>query len=52
MAFGSGEPSFGIVDAAGRPALYKDNAIADLRDQWAAFQFSYDGSAVRFGYGQ
>ena len=50
VAFGSADPSFGIVDAAGRLALYTDNAIADLRGQWDAFQLSYDGSAVRFGY--
>ena len=50
VVFGSGEPSFGIVDASGRLALYKGNTIADLRDQLEGFQVSYDGSVVRFGY--
>jgi len=50
VVFGSAEPSFGIVDASGRLAMYKGNEIADLRDQWNEFQVSYDGSVVRFGY--
>jgi len=50
--FGSAEPSFGIVDASGRLAMYKGNEIADLRDQQEVFQISYDGSIVRFGYEQ
>lgn len=50
VVFGSGEPSFGIVDASGRLALYKGNEIADLRGQYDEFQVSYDGSLVRFGY--
>ncbi len=51
VAFSTYEPAFGIIDAGGRLALYKDNAIADLRGPQNAFQLSYDGSAVRFGYG-
>jgi len=50
VVFGSVEPSFGIVDAGGRLALYKGNEIADLRGQGDEFQVSYDGSVVRFGY--
>jgi len=50
VAFGSFEPSFGIVDAGGRLALYKGNEIADLRGQLNEFQVSYDGSVIRFGY--
>jgi len=50
VVFGSGEPSFGILDASGRLALYKGNTIADFRDQLEEFQVSYDGSVVRFGY--
>lgn len=52
VVFGTGEPSFGIVDASGRLALYKGNEKADLRDQYDVFQVSYDGSVVRFGYEQ
>jgi WD40 repeat protein len=52
VAFGSGDPSFGIVDAGGRLALYKGNEIADLRNQHDKFQVSYDGSVIRFGYEQ
>jgi len=50
IAFASGEPSFGIVDASGRLALYKGNEIADLRGQWEEFLLSYDGSIVGFSY--
>jgi len=50
VVFGSGDPSFGIVDAGGRLALYKGNEIADLRGQYDEFQVSYDGSVIRFGY--
>ncbi len=52
IAFASAEPSFGIVDASGRLAIFKGNEIADLRDQWEKFLLSYDGSIVRFGYEQ
>jgi len=52
VIFGSGEPSFGIVDAGGDLALYKGNEIADLRAQLDEFQVSYDGSVIRFGYEQ
>ena len=52
VVFGSMEPSFGIVDAGGRLAIYKGNEIADLRDQYDEFQVSYDGSFIRFGYEQ
>jgi len=50
VVFGSMEPSFGIIDANGRLALYKGNEIADLSGQYDEFQVSYDGSVVRFGY--
>jgi WD40 repeat protein len=50
VVFASVEPSFGILDASGRLALYKGNTIADLRAQRDEFQVSYDGSVVRFGY--
>ncbi len=52
IAFASDEPSFGIVDASGRLAIFKGNEIADLRGQWEKFLLSYDGSIVRFGYEQ
>ncbi|GAB5047364.1 caspase family protein [Thermodesulfovibrio sp. TK110] len=50
IAFASAEPSFGIVDASGRLAIFKGNEKADLRGQWEKFLLSYDGSIVRFGY--
>jgi len=52
VVFGSGAPSFGILDASGRLALYKGNTIADFRGEFDEFQISYDGSVVRFGYEQ
>ncbi|MFN3605362.1 MAG: WD40 repeat domain-containing protein, partial [Leptonema sp. (in: bacteria)] len=50
IVFGSYEPSFGIVDASGRLALYKKSEIAYFGDLSAEFRISYDGSMVRFGY--
>ncbi len=50
IVFGSGEPSFGIIDASDRKALYKSPAIADYAALLDSFLISYDGSVVQFGY--
>jgi WD40 repeat protein len=50
IVFGSAEPSFGIIDASDRKALYKSPSIADYRDNWEGFLISYDGSTVQFSY--
>lgn len=50
IVFGSGEPSFGIIDASDRKALYKSPVIADYRALLDSFLISYDGSTVQFGY--
>jgi hypothetical protein len=40
VVFGSGEPSFGIVDASGKLTLYKGNDIADLEcSDWMNLRF-------------
>ncbi|MGB9823256.1 WD40 repeat domain-containing protein, partial [Thermodesulfovibrio sp.] len=50
--FGTYEPSFGIIDPAGRLALSIKGNIADLRGMDDKFLISYDGSIIQFGYEQ
>jgi WD40 repeat protein len=51
LAFSSGEPAWGVLDALGRRSLYHPPAVADLRDNHDGFTVSHDASQVRFGYG-
>jgi WD40 repeat protein len=53
VAFGSGEPTIGLVDDFGKLALFKGQVTADLRDQRdQAFTVSRNGKQVRFGLKQ
>lgn len=50
VVFGTGEPSFGRIDASGKRALFVTSAIADYRDMLENFLLSSDGTRVQFGY--
>lgn len=50
IAFGSGEPTWGVVDGSGRVRLRHAPAVADYRNSAAGFSLSADGSRVRFSY--
>jgi len=50
IAFGSGEPSFGVIDALDRFAIYKKAPVGDFRANWDGFMTTYDGSTIQFGY--
>lgn len=50
VAFGTFEPSFGIIDVADRLSLYKKGETAYFRNMHDEFKVSFDGSVVRFGY--
>lgn len=50
IAFGSGEPSFGVIDALDRFSIYKKAPVGDFRDNWDGFMTTYDGSTIQFGY--
>jgi len=50
VVFGTGEPSFGRVDARGNRALLVTAAIADYRDMLENFLLSADGTSIQFGY--
>lgn len=50
VAFGSQDPSWGIVDAQGQRALFHAPVLADFRNNLQGFSLSADGSQVRFGY--
>lgn len=50
IAFGSFEPSLGIIDADGNILTYKQSEIVDFRNISDNFRVSYDGSKVGFIY--
>lgn len=50
LAFGSFEPSWGVVDADGMRHLFHAPVGADFRDNHDGFALSADGAQVRFGY--
>ena len=50
MAFGAGDPAFGLLSSSGERTLFQAPAIADYRDNWEGFRMSGDGKSVRFGY--
>ena len=50
LAFSAAGPAFGLIDAAGRRALFRGPATADLRNKVREhFTVSADGRRVRFG---
>lgn len=50
LAFGSGDPAFGLIDAAGQRALFRCPAMADLSNKLREhFTVSADGCRARFG---
>ncbi len=50
LAFGAGEPSWGVVDRQGQMLLRHAPVLADFRAMYEGFTLSADGAQVRFGY--
>ncbi len=50
LVFGTGEPSWGVLDARGQRTLFHAPVIAHYRDNLSGFMLSADGAQVRFGY--
>lgn len=50
VAFGSGGPAWGVIDAAGQRPLFHGPLVADLRDSIENFRLSHSGAQVRFSY--
>jgi WD40 repeat protein len=50
VAYGTGDPAFGVFDAQGRRTLFLGPAMADFRDNFEGFLVSRDGGIVQFGY--
>lgn len=50
IAFGAGDPAFGIFDPTGKRTRYRGPEIADFRDNPEGFLVSPDGDAVQFGF--
>ncbi len=50
VAFSSGEPSWGVINASGNRELYHAQAVVDFRSNYDGFKLSYDATKVRFGY--
>ncbi len=50
MAFGAGDPAFGLLSSSGERTLFQAPAIADYRNNREGFLLSGDGKSVRFGY--
>ena len=48
IAYGAGDPAFGVLDATGHKVLEHTPEIADLRDMFEKFLVSADGGTVRF----
>lgn len=50
LAFGAGDPAFGLIDAAGRRTLFRGPETANLRSKAREhFTVSADGRCLRFG---
>ena len=52
VAYGAGDPAFGVLDKNGRRVLFQSAQIADYRDNREGFRLSPDGKKVSFGYEQ
>ena len=50
VAFGSGAPAWGVVDASGQRPLFHGSLVADLRDSIENFKLSHSGAQLRFSY--
>lgn len=50
LAWGSGDPAFGLADAAGETIYTRTPEIGDFRSLRQNFLVSHDGSIVQFGY--
>jgi WD40 repeat protein len=50
VVFGSGEPSWGVVDGHGQRTLFHASLVADFRGNQLGFDVSPNGALVRFGY--
>jgi len=50
LAFGSADPSWGIVDVNGERQIFHAPTTIDFRESRSSFALSPDGTRVRFGY--
>lgn len=50
LAFGSGDPAWGVVDEAGRKILFHTPVVADFRGNIENFKLSSDGAQIQFDY--
>lgn len=51
VAFGAGDPSYGLIDAQGRRTLFQGPTIADFRGVFSgAWCLSPDGKTIEYGY--
>lgn len=52
LVFGSIDPAWGVLDAAGRNILGQRPSIADFRNMSGGFRVGSDGTSIRFTYEQ
>ncbi len=51
VAFGAGDPAYGVIDAQGRRTLFQGPTIADFRAVYTgAWRLSPDGKTIEYGY--
>lgn len=50
LAFGSADPSWGIINTDGIRKVFHSSTVPDLRSNWEGFALSPDGAKVRFSY--
>ncbi len=50
VAFGAGDPAFGLLDRMGKRILFVNSKIADFRAIGNGFRVSHGGSGIQFAY--
>ncbi len=50
LAFGTADPTWGVLDATGRKVVFHAQILADFRDNQEGFRLSSDGAKINFGY--
>lgn len=50
VAFSTGEPSWGVMNASGEKVIYHGAPVVDFRSNYEGFKLSRNATQVRFGY--
>jgi WD40 repeat protein len=50
VAWGAGNPAWGVLEADGTRGIGRVSAIADYRNNWESFRLAEDGGSLTYGY--